>query len=260
MTADRSDLPGSVTFGPVTFGPVTFGVVSYNIRKAIGADRKRNPDRIMRVLAETGADIAVLQEADRRLGERHSALPAGLIAEAGWQVVPVSTARGGIGWHGNAILVSPRVEILRGERLILPMLEPRGAVLADLAVDGRPVRIVGAHLDLSGLWRPRQLRALVGHIHGQDEERPTLLTGDFNEWRREPSGLLHLARHFEHVRPGPSFPARWPVAHLDRMFVSADLAVEEAAVHSSRLAALASDHLPVWARLKLPGVRPSDDA
>ena len=237
-----------------------FGIVSYNIRKAIGADRRHDPDRIMRVLAETGADIAVLQEADRRLGERNSALPAALVAEAGWQVVPVSTARGGIGWHGNAILVSPRVEIVRAERLKLPMLEPRGAILADLAIEGQPLRVVGTHLDLSGLWRPRQLKALVGHVRGQDQDRPTLITGDFNEWRREPSGLLHLVRHFEHIRPGPSFPARWPVAHLDRMFASADLAVEHAAVHSSPLAALASDHLPVWARLRLPGLTKPGDA
>jgi endonuclease/exonuclease/phosphatase family metal-dependent hydrolase len=239
-------------------GPDRLGVVSYNIRKAVGADRKRNPERILDVLGETKADIAVLQEADLRLGERHSALPAALIAEAGWQVVPITPWPFGIGWHGNAILVSSRVKILRGERLKLPMLEPRGAVLADLEVDGLPLRIVGTHLDLSGLWRTRQLRALVSHIHGQAEARPTLLTGDFNEWRKEPRGLAHVAQHFAHIRPGPSFPARRPMAHLDRMFASADLAVEAAAVHNSRLAALASDHLPVWAQLKLPPFRQPD--
>ena len=240
MTADPSD---------------TFKVASYNIRKAVGADRRRDPERIMRVLAETGADIAVLQEADRRLGERHSALPAGLVEEAGWQVVPVATSQSGIGWHGNAILVSPRVDIIRGARLKLPMLEPRGAVLADLEIDGQPLRVVGAHLDLSGLWRPRQIRALGHHIDGQDLALPTLITGDFNEWRNLPAGFQHLARNFEHIRPGPSFPARWPVAHLDRMFASPELTVESAAVHRSALAASASDHLPVWAKLRLPVAR-----
>jgi len=238
----------------------TVKVASYNIRKAVGADRRHNPERIMRVLAETGADIAVLQEADRRLGERPSALPAGLVDEAGWQVVPVATSRNGIGWHGNAILVSPRIDIIRGARLKLPMLEPRGAVLADLAIGGQPLRIVGAHLDLSGLWRPRQIRALGHHVEGQDQPLPTLIAGDFNEWRGLPAGFQHLARNFEHVRPGPSFPARWPVAHLDRMFASPELTVEDAAVHRSALAASASDHLPVWARLKLPVMRKPDGA
>ena len=238
----------------------TVKVASYNIRKAVGTDRRHNPERIMRVLAETGADIAVLQEADRRLGERPSAWPAGLVEEAGWQVVPVATSRNGIGWHGNAILVSPRIDIIRGARLKLPMLEPRGAVLADLAIGSQPLRIVGAHLDLSGLWRPRQIRALGHHVEGQDQPLPTLIAGDFNEWRGLPAGFQHLARNFEHVRPGPSFPARWPVAHLDRMFASPELTVEDAAVHRSALAASASDHLPVWARLKLPVMRKPDGA
>jgi endonuclease/exonuclease/phosphatase family metal-dependent hydrolase len=240
--------------------PETLKVASYNIRKAVGADRRHNPERIMRVLAETGADIAVLQEADRRLGERPSALPAGLVEAAGWQVVPVATSRSGIGWHGNAILVSSRIDIIRGARLKLPMLEPRGAVLADLAISGQPLRIIGAHLDLSGLWRPRQIRALGQHVDGQDEVVPTLITGDFNEWRSLPAGFQHLARHFEHIKPGPSFPARWPVAHLDRMFASPELTVEDAAVHRSALAASASDHLPIWAKLKLPPFPKPGDA
>lgn len=245
MTADQSE---------------TFKIASYNIRKAVGADRRHNPERIMRVLAETGADIAVLQEADRRLGERPSALPPGLIGEAGWQIVPVATSRNGIGWHGNAILVSPRVDIIRGARLKLPMLEPRGAILADLAISGQPLRVIGAHLDLSGLWRPRQIRALGSHVDDQHEALPTLITGDFNEWRSLPAGFRHLARNFEPIRPGPSFPARWPVAHLDRMFASPELTVENAAVHRSALAASASDHLPIWAKLRLPTLPKPDGA
>jgi endonuclease/exonuclease/phosphatase family metal-dependent hydrolase len=45
-------------------------VASYNIRKAIGLDRKRDPDRIISVLREVDADIIALQEADRRVGAR----------------------------------------------------------------------------------------------------------------------------------------------------------------------------------------------
>jgi endonuclease/exonuclease/phosphatase family metal-dependent hydrolase len=35
----------------------TIRVASYNIRKAIGTDRRRSPERILAVLSEIGADI-----------------------------------------------------------------------------------------------------------------------------------------------------------------------------------------------------------
>jgi len=49
-------------------------VASYNIRKAKGLDRRRDPGRILKVLNGLDADIITLQEADLRLGARPSAL------------------------------------------------------------------------------------------------------------------------------------------------------------------------------------------
>src|SRR6185503_20990678 len=66
-----------------------------------------------------------------------------------------------IGWHGNAILVKHHIGILDCAALDLPMLEPRGAVMAELLIGDRPVRVIGMHLDLSGLWRRRQMRAIL---------------------------------------------------------------------------------------------------
>ncbi|WP_375248357.1 endonuclease/exonuclease/phosphatase family protein, partial [Sphingomonas sp.] len=49
-------------------------VASYNMRKAIGTDRRRNPERVLQVLREVDADIVALQEADRRFGARAAVL------------------------------------------------------------------------------------------------------------------------------------------------------------------------------------------
>ena len=38
-------------------------VASYNMRKAIGTDRRRKPERTIDVLNELGADVIALQEA-----------------------------------------------------------------------------------------------------------------------------------------------------------------------------------------------------
>jgi len=88
-----------------------FTVASYNIRKAIGTDRLRRPERILRVINELGADIIALQEADRRLGARPTALPLALIAEH-TDFVPIifETPTIGIGWHGNAMLVRKKYQ------------------------------------------------------------------------------------------------------------------------------------------------------
>ncbi len=224
---------------------------SYNIQKAIGADMRRNPLRTLAVLAEMAADVVVLQEADRRFGARGSALPLPLLASHGWRPVPFETRPDSIGWHGNAVLVSDRVEIIRHAILPIPSLEPRGAVLADLGIEGRVLRVIGMHLDLSGLWRRRQADAILAHMVAQQNGMPTLLMGDLNEWRATAGAVSDFARGHRLVRTGPSFHARMPVATLDRIFVSHDLDVEAAGVHHSARSAVASDHLPVWVRLGL---------
>ena len=45
-------------------------VASYNIRKSVGTDWRRQPDRILEVLGEIDADVVALQEVDRRFGRR----------------------------------------------------------------------------------------------------------------------------------------------------------------------------------------------
>ena len=45
-------------------------VASYNVHKCRGADGLFRPDRIAAVIAELGADVVAIQEADRRFGRR----------------------------------------------------------------------------------------------------------------------------------------------------------------------------------------------
>ncbi len=225
-------------------------VASYNIRKAIGSDRRRRPDRILDVLRELDADIIALQEADRRFGARLSALPSHMIAEhSDYVAVPFDVRPGSIGWHGNAVLVRKSATILHHAPLVLPSLEPRGAVMADIRLNGQDIRIVGMHLDLSGLWRRRQAGAVMAHIADQPHALPTVMMGDMNEWRRVGGCLGDFAQHYNFADTGPSFHARQPVARLDRIIVSPGLTVAETGVHRSMSARTASDHLPVWARL-----------
>src|SRR3954463_10611479 len=175
-------------------------LASYNMHKAVGLDGRRDPHRVLKVLQEIDADIVALQEADKRVGGRGSTGPHELIDSHGMypgghlgvrhkrvfdkarkhtdRLLKVDTRN--IGWHGNAILVKRHVGVLDCAALELPTLEPRGAVIAELLIDERPLRVVGMHLDLSGLWRKRQMRAILDAIEQRPQKMPSVLMGDTN--------------------------------------------------------------------------------
>ena len=244
-------------------------LASYNMHKAVGVDGRRDPHRVLRVLQEIDADVVALQEADKRIGGRGSTVPHELIDSHGIykpvhfgvrhkrifdkarkhtdRLLKVDTRN--IGWHGNAILVKRTIGVLDCAALDLPTLEPRGAVMAELLVGDTPLRVIGMHLDLSGLWRRRQMRAILEAIAGRRQKMPTVLMGDTNEWRTLAGCLNDLGPDFQLAPTGPSFHSRHPVAQLDRIIVHRDLNIEAAGVHRSAVARRASDHLPIWARV-----------
>ena len=226
-------------------------VASYNMRKAIGTDRRRRPERTLQVLCELDADVIALQEADRRFGSRASAMPLAMIEEhSDYKPVPLDGRAGSLGWHGNALLVKKHVEVIDKELVQIPSLEPRGAVLADLKVNGTELRVVGMHLDLSGLWRRRQAHAILAHLDAREGEPLTVLMGDLNEWSVRGGCLREFGQSHRFAECGKSFHTRRPIAQLDRIMVSEGLEIVESGAHQSATARKASDHLPIWAELR----------
>lgn len=225
-------------------------VASYNMRKGVGTDRRRSPDRILDVLREIDADIICLQEADRRFGARAQVIAHHQLAGSPWQAVPFGTKAASMGWHGNAILVRCEADILDQEPIHLPALEPRGAVMADVSLDGAAIRVVGMHLDLSGLWRRRQAKAIMSHVAVSTVRLPTVMMGDLNEWSATVGAMRDFAREYQVADTGPSFHARRPVARLDKIMVSPEFRIVDCGVHDTLTSRTASDHLPIWATLE----------
>lgn len=227
-------------------------VASYNMRKAIGTDRRRRPERTIEVLNELDADVVALQEADRRFGSKSSAIPfAMLAAHSDYAPVEIDNRPGSIGWHGNALLARKGLEVREHHLFELPSLEPRGAVLAEIVIGGAVMRFVGMHLDLSGLWRRQQAQAILAHLADHaDGQPPTVLMGDLNEWSTRGGCLREFGRDHDFAPCGRSFHARRPIAALDRIMVSRDLQVAASGVHRTPCSRRASDHLPIWAELR----------
>ncbi|WP_299732603.1 endonuclease/exonuclease/phosphatase family protein [uncultured Tateyamaria sp.] len=228
--------------------PSRIRIASYNIRKARGLDQKRRPERTLEVINALGADIVVLQEADKRMGPRQPALPRAMIAaETDFDLVDVSRNGISIGWHGNAIMVRAGIDVEEVETLNLPGFEPRGAVRLTLGV-GAGLTVVAAHLGLRRRDRRAQLTALN---HATDLDQYCVLAGDFNEWSQT-RGFEPLAARFETHSPGRSFHARRPIAALDRFALSYGVELDDAGVAQSALARVASDHLPIWSDILVP--------
>lgn len=232
--------------------PPDLSVVTYNIHKGIGTDRRRDLARTAAVIAEIQPDILALQEADTRFGTRKGLLDLDSIRrDLGLIVVPLDGVGDAHGWHGNLLLVRNAL-VQEVHQLVLPGLEPRGALVTDLKIEGQPLRIVNAHLGLLPGSRAAQARALIDKI-SQLEGRPTLLLGDLNEWRGGGAALQTLGQHFQFAEGQPSFPSRYPLLALDRMMLSPHGELLDVTAHDSPLSRRASDHLPIKARLRLGG-------
>lgn len=226
-------------------------VATYNVHKCVGVDGRFDPERIFEVIREIGADLIALQEADTRFGERTGLLDLKRIEdETGLIAVPGLEGARAHGWHGNVLLFRDgAVRDIRREKL--PGLEPRGALLTEIALNnGGFLKVVAVHLGLLRASR-RQQADYILDLLADREEAPSVIMGDMNEWRLgNGSALKRFEAAFgELPPPRPSFPARWPVLALDRIIANRDRLVVDLAAHDSLLARVASDHLPLTALL-----------
>jgi len=231
-------------------------LASYNIHKCVGTDKIFNPQRIVEVIAGLKADILALQEVDKRFGKRHGLLDlAELERQTGLRPVPIhSIAPQGQGWHGNALFFREG-NICSIEQITLPGVEPRGALIVDFYFKAGPLRIIAAHFGLLRRSRTLQAEAILTFLKAK-QNMPTVLLGDLNEWRIGKNSSLNRLRDFfvEKTATSPSFPSRFPLLALDRVFAAPHNLVHSLAVYDTPLARRASDHLPIQAVIRLPGL------
>ncbi|CAD7023495.1 endonuclease [Pseudorhizobium halotolerans] len=228
-------------------------IASYNVHKCVGVDGKFDPYRTKEVIREIAADVLALQEADTRFGERRGLLDLDwLERETGLLPVPLGGRSKAHGWHGNVILF--REGLIRDVHQVkLPGLEPRGALMTELDLkDGSSLRVIAAHLGLLHRSRHQQTRMIIDLLRSRDDQ-PTVLMGDLNEWRLGDRSSLNTLTSIFGLPPAvPSFPSRLPVLALDRIMANRPEILGPVAAHDTPLARLASDHLPIKARVRLP--------
>jgi endonuclease/exonuclease/phosphatase family metal-dependent hydrolase len=224
-------------------------VATYNIHAAIGADRRRDLERIATVIDEIGADVVGLQEVESRASRGSADQATRLAAMLKMACVEGPMMLEGPGWYGNAIL--SRLPVLAEQRLRFPdhSGEPRGAVgvVVEDPQGGR-WRLINTHLDLWSRSRRRQVQS-IARLAEADRAGPWILLGDLNEWRPWAPTLTSL-RRLGYVPPAPpSYPSRWPLFALDRIVVRRCRLEGPLRRHLTELSRRASDHLPVVAEV-----------
>jgi endonuclease/exonuclease/phosphatase family metal-dependent hydrolase len=224
-------------------GPECLRIASYNVHSCRGTDGRKDAARIAQVIEELGCDTVGLQEVDYRLDY--------IAQKLGMQAIPGLTLARHDGPFGNALLTRRKVLDVRRLGFTYSRREPRNALDVDLEVNGETVRVIVTHLGLWPAERRYQVKKILELIRSTPTYERVVVLGDINEWLPLGRPLRWMNALFGRCPAERSFPSRWPLVALDRVWVRPRHALLALKAHRTPLAELASDHLPVKALIAL---------
>jgi len=240
--------------------PQRLRVLSYNIHQGLTIHRQKIAQSILKdAIRSLEADVVLLQEVagNERGGKTETQLEH--LADEIWpfQAFQRNAVFAG-GFHGNAILSRYPIKKWKHHDLTVKPLDTRGLLHAELSLaDGASLDVMAIHLGLLQFERRRQLTRVCNYISKLPPGNHSVLGGDFNDWRQLVSkGLakrvgLHEA-HLSHTKKhATTFPARFPVLKLDRIYYKG-MTIKQARVLRGRPWMYLSDHLPLLAEFELP--------
>ncbi len=227
-------------------------LLSWNIHKGIGGrDRRYALGRIIDCIEAENPDLICLQEVDRLVHRsRHDDQPRLLSRYFRCHSVFQPNVHVGGGTYGNLVL--SRWPVVSRHRISLRQggRKPRGAQLLLVESPEGLLHLVHTHLGLAERERRWQVGRLLGHyLFRSADPHPTLIVGDFNDWRNALDREAFAADGFRQVTTPTArfrtFPAWMALGSLDKAFVRGGIEVRTARVVRTSLAKTASDHLPV---------------
>jgi endonuclease/exonuclease/phosphatase family metal-dependent hydrolase len=234
-------------------------LLTYNIHKGVGgSDRRYRLERIRDVIGESAPDLICLQEVDfnvrrSRYHNQPTLLADWLNASDAHYQLNVPHREGG---YGNLVLSRWPFRSRHELSLRYRQRKPRGAQLVVVDTPQGPLHLVNWHLGLAEKERRWQAAHLLHHpLFRESAHLPTLIVGDFNDWRDQLGRHAFDAHAFRQAtaptRRFRSFPAFLALASLDKAYYRGELFVRGAHIVRTRLARRASDHLPLVLDLHL---------
>lgn len=239
-------------------------VLTVNTHKGFTAlNRRFILHELREAVRATSADLVFLQEVhgEHQLhAQRHPTWPPTpqyeFLADSMWPAF--AYGRNAVypeGHHGNALLSRLPIRTYDNRDVSVGRHEQRGLLHAQIDLPGaRSLHAICVHLGLREHQREQQLRLLGELIAELPADDPVVVAGDFNDWRCRATDLLAgcgLQPAFPSSGGEPrSFPARWPVLRLDRIYVR-NLKVTLSEVLHRKPWPHLSDHLPLLAEVAL---------
>lgn len=250
-------------------------VFSYNIHKGFDlGNRAFVLPEIRDALTALQPDIVFLQEVlgkhdkhAERVNEWPSISQPDFIAQGVWPHVAYGkNAIYSHGHHGNAILSKYPIRSFENIDVSTNAFESRGILHAVVDVPGSrlPVHCMCVHLNMLRKGRDMQLKQLCKRVmRSVSLAEPLIVAGDFNDWQESASKLLFddigLHEVFLHLQGqhAPTFPTKYPLLKLDRIYARGFSALEGEVLSGSPWSML-SDHAPLYSKLVLPGQNSSE--
>jgi endonuclease/exonuclease/phosphatase family metal-dependent hydrolase len=228
--------------------------LSYNIHECVGVDKRRDPRRIASVVKDSGAQIVGLQEVHSDASGADELHQMNYLASAtGLEAVPGPALERRNGHYGNVLLTSGKVRAVQKLDLSFSGREPRGAIDADVEFDGEILRVIVTHLGLLPSERRFQVRKLLTAL-SEKRTRVVVVLSDFNEWLPTGRSLRWIHTQLGKTALVRTFPSRFPIFALDRIWVSPPAALSELNCFRTPLTRVASDHLPLKANIRVPSL------
>ncbi len=238
-------------------------LLSYNIHKGIGgSDRRYRLERIIHVIKEEAPDLICLQEVDHNVSRtkyhnQPELLAEQLSAHTHKYQLNVRLKEGG---YGNLILSRWPIAQHHHLSLRLKWRKPRGAQLVVVNTPEGPVHLINWHLGLAEGERRWQAHHLLNHdVFKHSCHLPTLIAGDYNDWRNTLGDNVFHAHHFQQatapLKQFRSFPSFMTLMALDKLF-HRGVQVDQARIVRTPLARKASDHLPLVVDFRLSSIQP----
>ncbi len=162
--------------------------------------------------------------------------------------------------HGNAILSKYPVSESANINVSLFRKASRSLLHGTLQLPAstKRVHILCVHLGLLGFERRNQFKILNSHLASiSTRHEAMIIAGDFNDWTsREVSRYLDPALGLQEVfmqsqqRHARTFPARWPLFCVDRIYYSG-LTLQSCQCLDGNAWKVLSDHVPLQATFEL---------